>query len=84
MYEYDLFAVINHEGKINNGHYTNFARFQDEVCLDAQRTPESPNATKCCSGIALMMTSMESSYRHGPLSLKIYSAESLHRISVLA
>lgn len=31
MYEYDLFAVINHEGKMNNGHYTNFARFQDEV-----------------------------------------------------
>jgi len=30
MYEYDLFAVINHEGQINNGHYTSFARFQDE------------------------------------------------------
>lgn len=33
MYEYDLFAVINHEGQIDNGHYTNFARFQDEVSL---------------------------------------------------
>jgi ubiquitin C-terminal hydrolase len=32
MYEYDLFAVINHEGQIDNGHYTNYARFQDEVC----------------------------------------------------
>ena len=31
MYEYDLFAVINHEGQINNGHYTNYARFNDEV-----------------------------------------------------
>lgn len=31
MYEYDLFAVINHEGQMENGHYTNFARFQDEV-----------------------------------------------------
>jgi ubiquitin carboxyl-terminal hydrolase 22/27/51 len=31
MYEYDLFAVINHEGQMDNGHYTNFARFQDEV-----------------------------------------------------
>ncbi|KAJ7070002.1 hypothetical protein C8F01DRAFT_977061 [Mycena amicta] len=30
MYEYDLFAVINHEGQLNNGHYTNFARFEDE------------------------------------------------------
>jgi ubiquitin carboxyl-terminal hydrolase 22/27/51 len=33
MYEYDLFAVINHEGQMDNGHYTNFARFQDEVCF---------------------------------------------------
>jgi len=31
MYEYDLFAVINHEGHMNNGHYTNFARYCDEV-----------------------------------------------------
>ncbi|KAH7884812.1 hypothetical protein F5I97DRAFT_2039828, partial [Phlebopus sp. FC_14] len=30
MYEYDLFAVINHEGQMENGHYTNFARFHDE------------------------------------------------------
>jgi ubiquitin carboxyl-terminal hydrolase 22/27/51 len=29
-YEYDLFAVINHEGQMNNGHYTNFARCGDE------------------------------------------------------
>lgn len=34
MYEYDLFAVINHEGQINNGHYTNYARFNDEVKFD--------------------------------------------------
>lgn len=26
LYEYDLFAVINHEGQLNNGHYTNYAR----------------------------------------------------------
>lgn len=31
MYEYDLFAVVCHEGQIDNGHYTNFARFQEEV-----------------------------------------------------
>lgn len=30
-YDYDLFAVINHEGQIDTGHYTNFARSQDEV-----------------------------------------------------
>ncbi|KAJ2926938.1 hypothetical protein H1R20_g10145, partial [Candolleomyces eurysporus] len=30
LYEYDLFAVINHEGQIDNGHYTNYARFEDE------------------------------------------------------
>lgn len=33
LYEYDLFAVINHEGQIDNGHYTNYARFEDEVCF---------------------------------------------------
>ncbi|GAW04998.1 ubiquitin carboxyl-terminal hydrolase 22 [Lentinula edodes] len=26
MYQYELFAVINHEGQMDNGHYTNFAR----------------------------------------------------------
>ena len=31
MYDYDLFAVINHEGQIDNGHYTSYARYQDEV-----------------------------------------------------
>ncbi|KDQ59150.1 hypothetical protein JAAARDRAFT_715565 [Jaapia argillacea MUCL 33604] len=30
LYEYDLFAVICHEGQIDNGHYTNYARCQDE------------------------------------------------------
>ncbi len=35
MYEYDLFGVINHEGQIDTGHYTNFARFQDEVSLES-------------------------------------------------
>jgi Ubiquitin carboxyl-terminal hydrolase len=31
LYNYELFAVINHEGQIGNGHYTSFARFQDTV-----------------------------------------------------
>ncbi|EIW83703.1 cysteine proteinase [Coniophora puteana RWD-64-598 SS2] len=31
MYEYDLFAVINHEGaQMDQGHYTNYARSGDE------------------------------------------------------
>jgi len=30
MYDYDLFAVINHEGQMDNGHYYNYARSQDE------------------------------------------------------
>lgn len=33
MYEYDLFSVVCHEGQINNGHYTCFARSRDEVGL---------------------------------------------------
>ena len=31
LYDYELFAVINHEGQIDRGHYTSFARFQDTV-----------------------------------------------------
>ncbi|KAG8906326.1 hypothetical protein FRB99_007106 [Tulasnella sp. 403] len=30
LYEYDLFAVVNHEGQVNSGHYTNYARFDDD------------------------------------------------------
>jgi len=30
LFEYELFAVINHEGHLDNGHYTNYARFKDE------------------------------------------------------
>lgn len=58
MYEYDLFAVINHDGNMSNGHYTNYARFGQEVSdLEATRslywrlTPRS--------GIASMMTSKD-------------------------
>ncbi|KAI0259604.1 hypothetical protein BC834DRAFT_833247 [Gloeopeniophorella convolvens] len=32
MYAYELFAVINHEGQIDNGHYTSFARYDDTWC----------------------------------------------------
>ena len=31
LYDYELFALVNHEGQIDNGHYTSFARFQDTV-----------------------------------------------------
>lgn len=37
MYDYDLFAVINHEGQMDNGHYFNYARSQDEVCLSLRK-----------------------------------------------
>jgi len=32
FYDYELFAVVNHAGQLNTGHYTNFARSQSEVC----------------------------------------------------
>ncbi len=44
MYDYELFAVVNHEGQIDNGHYTSFARFQDTVCADLS-FPSSPPTT---------------------------------------
>lgn len=57
MYEYDLFAVINHEGQIDNGHYTNYARFQDEVRTRYVRGPYI-YAHRILSGIVLTMISM--------------------------
>jgi uncharacterized UBP type Zn finger protein len=33
LYNYELFAVVSHEGQIDNGHYTCYARSQDEVGL---------------------------------------------------
>lgn len=61
MYEYDLFAVINHEGQINNGHYTNFARFQDEVSmiLNGSYDTIGINEILSFSGIGLTMTSTD-------------------------
>ncbi|KAF8124813.1 hypothetical protein EV363DRAFT_1403077 [Boletus edulis] len=48
MYEYDLFAVINHEGQMDNGHYTNFARFRDEwVTLSTLGACLNSNAYMC-------------------------------------
>ncbi|KAH9481878.1 Ubiquitin carboxyl-terminal hydrolase 22 [Psilocybe cubensis] len=54
MCEYDLFAVINHEGQINNGHYTNFARCKDEWYRfdDDKVTPSSLGA--CLNSNAYM------------------------------
>jgi ubiquitin C-terminal hydrolase len=58
MYEYDLFAVINHEGQIDNGHYTNYARFQDEVSLGEVIIHDgSAYAHRFASGIVSTMTS---------------------------
>jgi len=31
LYDYDLIAVVNHEGQMNTGHYTNFAKFRNDV-----------------------------------------------------
>lgn len=55
MYEYDLFAVINHDGNMTNGHYTNYARSGEQVSLcDQIFTTQTDSA---CSGIASTMTS---------------------------
>ncbi|KAH8990252.1 hypothetical protein EDB92DRAFT_1946601 [Lactarius akahatsu] len=42
MYDYELFAVVNHEGQIDNGHYTSFARFQDTMRPDLSFPPTTP------------------------------------------
>ena len=56
MYEYDLFAVICHEGQIDNGHYTNFARFQEEVGVNSILVPSRVFSLNVgSSGTGLMM-----------------------------
>lgn len=60
MYEYDLFAVICHEGQIDNGHYTNFARFQDEVSSTYLEAKVVVLMHILFSGIGSMMTSKSS------------------------
>jgi len=54
LYEYELFAVICHEGQIDNGHYTNFARFHDEWYRfdDDKVTPSS--LAQCLKSSAYM------------------------------
>ncbi|KZP22628.1 cysteine proteinase [Athelia psychrophila] len=54
MYDYDLFAVINHEGQIDNGHYTNYARVQDEwYRFDDDKVTKS-NLGACLGSLAYM------------------------------
>lgn len=37
LYEYELFAIISHEGTIDNGHYTSYAKYDNEVCPSLSR-----------------------------------------------
>jgi len=54
LYEYDLFAVICHEGQIDNGHYISYARFEDEwYRFDDDKVIHSNLAT-CLSSSAYM------------------------------
>lgn len=46
-YSYDLFAVVNHEGQMDTGHYTVFARSQDMVC--------QPTSLHCRGGASLLV-----------------------------
>lgn len=63
MYEYDLFAVICHEGGIDNGHYINFARSGDEVRPPSLASRASPSdQTSRRSGIDLTTTSTSSPF----------------------
>lgn len=44
LYDYELFAVINHEGQIDRGHYTSFARFQDTVRVPPSSLPATTDS----------------------------------------
>ena len=57
MYQYDLFSVVNHDGQLNTGHYTNFARSHDEV-RPHYVLGEIYVFIKHCSGIVSTMISL--------------------------
>ena len=69
MYQYDLFSVVNHDGQLNTGHYTNFARSHDEVRL--HYVSEIKVFIKRCSGT---VSTMISSYMFVPNSCSITNA----------
>ncbi|KIJ52615.1 hypothetical protein M422DRAFT_26189 [Sphaerobolus stellatus SS14] len=54
MYDYDLFAVINHEGQLNNGHYTNFARYNDEWYRFDDDKVHLATLQECLNSVAYM------------------------------
>lgn len=72
MYEYDLFAVICHEGQIDNGHYTNFARFQDEWYRfdDEKVTPAT--LTQCLKSSAYMCFYVKKHLDYKPYIIPTY------------
>jgi len=54
LYEYHLFAVICHEGQIDNGHYTNFARFQEDWYRFDDEKVIPTTLTQCLKSSAYM------------------------------
>ncbi|KAF8689134.1 peptidase C19 family, partial [Rhizoctonia solani] len=68
MYEYDLLAVVNHDGQtMDNGHYTNFARCQDRWYRfdDAKVTRVTLQECLKSSAYMLVYVKRHLSYRAG-------------------
>ncbi|QRW17648.1 ubiquitin carboxyl-terminal hydrolase [Rhizoctonia solani] len=68
MYEYDLLAVLNHDGQtMDNGHYTNFARCQDRWYRfdDAKVTRVTLQECLKSSAYMLVYVKRHLSYRAG-------------------
>lgn len=72
LYEYELFAVINHEGQLNNGHYTNFARYQDQWYRfdDDKVTLSSSDA--CIKSSAYMCFYVKRHFEYKPFTVPTY------------
>ena len=67
MYDYDLFAVVCHEGQIDNGHYTCFARSHDEVRPIPSPTPHLPFPVSFrvdCRVLTVLFPSLSFSHSH--------------------
>lgn len=68
MYEYDLLAVVNHEGQMDTGHYTNFARCHDRwYRFDDEKVTRS-TLQECLGSAAYMLVYVKRhlNYRASP------------------
>ncbi|KAJ8692497.1 hypothetical protein PTI98_009803 [Pleurotus ostreatus] len=72
MYDYDLFAVINHEGQIDNGHYTSYARYLDEWYRFDDDKVTASSLGACLNSAAYMCFYVKRHLDYKPFTIPTY------------